>query len=113
MSESEPMPGDDIPQLNALGQLLRQLAEVLIRKIETDLKGQMWQHAVLDVRYAQEGSSWLDKIRVVTSRQGTVSVGMSNEIIMLLISLNSMRGIQKDEWYGLMMTIDSNHQCNT
>ena len=101
------------PEINDLGQLLRDMAGRVVKRVEADLKGLEWQHILLDVRYRKNGSSWISKIRVSTQERGLVSVRMSNEIDLLLITLNSLRCVLKDVWYGLKMEIDHTQQCQT
>ncbi len=117
--------------LESFEQALNQLAEMLLHGIETELQGRRWDQAILDVRYAKEGSSWVSKIRVTMPLKAgfwdkvvayiqvykitpeTVSIRVTDEIDGVLSSLNEIRGLFQDEWFGMLMRLDSTKKCST
>lgn len=117
--------------LESFEQALKQLAELLLQCVETELHERQWDHAILDVRYDKEGSSWMSKIRVTMPLKAgfwdkvvayiqvyeltpeIVSLRVTNEIDDVLSSLNKMRRLFKDEWFGILMKVDSTKKCST
>jgi hypothetical protein len=92
-------------------RLIRQLGEALHHQVDSDLAGRDWVSAFLDVRYEKNGESWLSKVRAVRSDGESVSVKMRNDIDVCLISLNSFRKSFGDEWYGIVLTVESDRRC--
>jgi hypothetical protein len=92
-------------------RLIRQLGEAVHHQVDSDLAGRDWVHAFLDVRYQRTGESWRSKIRAMRFDGEFVSVKMSNDIDVCLISLNFFRKSFGDEWYGIVLTVESDRRC--
>jgi hypothetical protein len=92
-------------------QLIKQLGEAVLRRVESALPREEWLNACLDVRFDRLGTSWLSKIRVVMPDGETKPVKMANEIDLVLISLGAQRGSGGKQWYGLLLTVERDRQC--
>jgi hypothetical protein len=67
--------------------------------------GHPWIVAVLDVRYSDREKSFIDKIRVERTDGSVVSVNLSNDGTLRLISLGNARPTGSDRWYGLILRV--------
>jgi len=92
-------------------RLIRQLGEAVHHRVASKLAGRDWVCASLDVRYDSTGTSWLSKLRATRSDGESVSVQMSDDIDVCLISLNSFRKSFGDEWYGIFLTVEIDRRC--
>jgi hypothetical protein len=64
-----------------------------------------WDHAVLEVRYAADGSYWNDKMRLFVPRQPPMSLDTNNDIKHLLITFSELRCVLG--WYSLRLQVSS------
>src|ERR1700733_4947710 len=96
---------------NEFETLIRQLGEAVYNQVSSAMEGKIWESCFLDVRYDNKGSSWLSRIRVLISDGRILSVKMSNEIDIILISLNSQRRIFTEEWFGIILNILPDKRC--
>src|SRR5687767_13982598 len=86
-------------------RLMREVGETILRDVEGVMSGQQWLRASLDVRYAEDGSSWVSRLRVNPSAEEDADVEVSMDIHGLLIDLNSQRRLFGSEWFGLMLVV--------
>jgi hypothetical protein len=91
--------------------LIRRLSQAVVDQIKSEIPGTTWDRAILDVRYAENGSSWLSKLRAMTPCGDDISVELNHDIDRCLILLNSFRKSFGDEWFGLLLTIHADQRC--
>ncbi|MDZ4782046.1 MAG: hypothetical protein SGJ19_17495 [Planctomycetia bacterium] len=91
--------------------LTRRLSQAVFDYVTSGMNGKNWISATLDVRYDPSGHSWNSKIRVTSDDGPPESLDMTNDIDVLLISLNSHRRDLGDEWYGLLLTMQADQHC--
>jgi hypothetical protein len=92
---------------------VKQLGETLHRRLTSVMMDKAWLRAILDVRYSRDGSSWLSKIRVFVPNGESISVGMTDEVDLILITINTMRSTAfQDTWYGLKLELTPDQECS-
>jgi hypothetical protein len=102
---------DDVLRLN---ELLRPLAEGVLTVAKQTIKGgKRWTAVVLDVRYSANAKSFIDKTRVEYKDGTRSSVRLPAEVVMQLINLGNSRPQGKDRWYGMLLRVSPEGQCET
>lgn len=102
---------DAIAGLAEFDKALRSLGKAVFRAVEGHAQANAWARSSLEVRYSQDGSSWLTKIRATLPSGEIVSVHMNNEIDLLLIDLSTHRLTFRDQWYSLVLEMDHDGSC--
>jgi len=93
-----------------LGAHLRPLASV-IHAAATESGA--WVAVVLDARfsYADQEGSFVDKVRVDRADGSQSSVSLPVEGVHRLVSLGNERPSGKDRWYGLLLRVTAEGEC--
>ena len=96
-----------------LNTILPELARQVLGVATDKFVGQKWRAVILDARYFADGSGILDKTRVELPDKTLGSVARTAEIGQLLRELGDLRPEGKDRWYGLLLRITVEGDCDT
>jgi hypothetical protein len=88
-----------------LGTTMRSLSGAFYRWSLAQMGAMEWSQAVMEVRYASDGSYWNDKMRVGIPGRPQTSLGTTQEIREFLIQLNGLRRVFPNEWFSFKLTI--------
>jgi len=101
-----------VERLNEFDAKVRALGVALHAQVKREIGKKKWVCATLDVRFAQQGSSWLSKIRVTVPNSEMVSISVPADIQLILLDLNALRRASfSDEWYGLILEVNPQGNC--
>ncbi len=98
---------DDLARIDPI---LRNIAKLLFTYVADNLKVNVWENALLDVRFDEAGD-FLNKIRVTRANGEVVSLSLPIAITHQLIELNGVRPSGKDRWHGLKLELTSEGEC--
>jgi hypothetical protein len=90
---------DDGSSFGDFDSAIRRLATSFDEWVRSQMGSRPWRSAHFEVRYAADGSSWNDKMRVRTAGSETIPLGTTNDIRRLLVELNDLRRVLG--WYSL------------
>jgi hypothetical protein len=86
--------------------LIKQLGEAFYAVVASEVVGENWRDASLDVRYVSDGSSWHKKGTVTTAAGRSVRVGIPHDIELILLHLNEVRQAwPQGPSYGLVLRV--------
>jgi hypothetical protein len=100
------------PSLEDFNALLNTIASKLYDDVFSELGDQAWCRCFLDARFDPEGSGAIScKIRVQTANERVVSATGSSLSFDLIAMRRLRESLFANAWYGLLLTVDANRQC--
>jgi hypothetical protein len=100
---------EDIARLNTAVRALAQL--VFDAAQQAFPESAQWSVVVLDVRYAADGRSFVDKTRVTLANGEVTGCQLAPEYALQLISLGDARPSGQDRWFGMRLEVTSTGKC--